>query len=384
MEIAKNTIQLPIINPQKRLKSLDFFRGFTVAAMILVNNPGNWNSIYAPLQHSEWNGCTPTDLIFSFFLFIIGVSVVYSMEDKKRDRKNHSVLIRSILKRSLILFTIGIILALSSDFDLSNVRIPGVLPRIALVFCLSGILYVKTTTRTQVYIIVALLVGYYVLMNYVDVPGYGHANLDPANNLGAWLDRIVFTENHLWHGGENSDPEGLLGTIPSVATTLIGVTAGTYLKTDKFPYNQKLGELIFCSVILYILAIIWNPYFSINKSLWSSSYVLYSASFSILFLAISYWLIDIKGFTKFISPFIAFGRNAITAYVIAGVVPVLLYKIEILDNAKKVSLWNYANLHFFMPYFSPKMASLIPAVLMVLLIYAPIWWMYQRKIVIKI
>lgn len=384
MEIAKDTIQSPIINSQKRLLSLDFFRGITVAAMILVNNPGNWNSIYAPLQHSEWNGCTPTDLIFSFFLFIIGVSMVYSMGDKKRDKKNHLMLVSSILKRSLILFTIGIFLALSPDFNLSTVRVPGILPRIALVFCFSGILYVKTATRTQVYIIVALLVGYYILMNYVDVPGYGHANLDPANNLGAWLDRIVFTENHLWHGGENSDPEGLLGTIPSVATALIGVIAGTYLKTDKFNFNQKFKGFISSIVILYILAIVWNPYFSINKSLWTSTYVLYSASFSVLFLVISYWLIDVRGFNRFISPFIAFGRNAITAYVIAGIIPVLLYKIEIFDNGKMVSLWNYGNLHFFMPYFSPKMASLIPAVLMLLLIFAPIWWMYRQKIIIKI
>jgi len=384
MDIAEKTIETPITSSSLRLNSLDFFRGVTVAAMILVNNPGNWNSIYAPLQHSEWNGCTPTDLIFSFFLFIIGVSMVYSMEDKKRDSKNHSQLIRSILKRSLILLAIGMFLALSPDFDLSTVRIPGILPRIALVFCISGVIYVKTTNKTQAYIIIALLLGYYILMNYVDVPGYGRPNLDPAYNLGAWLDRIVFTENHLWFAGENSDPEGLLATIPSVATALIGVLAGTYLKSGKFNYNRKLAGLISCSVILYVSAILCNPYFPINKSLWTSSYVLYSASFSILFLVISYWLIDVKGFNKFISPFVAFGRNAITAYVIAGIVPVLLYKIEILDQYKKVSLWNYANLHFFMPYFSPNMASLIPALLMLVLFFVPIWWMYRHKIIIKI
>jgi predicted acyltransferase len=384
MEIVKGAIQIPIINSRLRLLSLDFFRGITVAAMILVNNPGSWSNIFSPLRHSEWDGCTPTDFIFAFFLFIIGVSIVYAMDGKRKDVKNHPKLILAIFKRSFIILAIGAFLALSSNFDWSIVRIPGILPRIALVFCISGILYVKTATRTQIYVIIALLVGYYILMNYVDVPGYGHATLDPANNLGIWVDRFVFSENHLWQHGKQTDPEGLLSTLPAVATVLIGLITGTRLKSLQSKNTDELAGLIIFGIIMILVAIIGNAYFPINKSLWTSTYVLYTAGFAILFLAILHWLIDIKGYMKFIAPFIAFGRNAITAYVIAGIVPVLLYKIEIPDNGKSVSLWNYANLHFFMPYFSPNTASLIPAVLMLLLVFAPIWWMYKRKIVIKI
>lgn len=373
-----------VVEAKQRLLSLDFFRGITVAAMLLVNNPGNWDSMYPILKHSEWNGCTPTDLIFSFFLFIIGVSIVYSMEDKKKDIKMHPALLFSIFRRSSLLIGIGIFLYLLSNFELAHMRIPGVLPRIALVFGISAAIYVKTTARMQLFIIFIILIGYYFVLNYVPVPGFGPANLEPSTTLGAWLDRAVFTENHLWQDGKNLDPEGLLSTIPAVATALIGILAGTYLKKSQLASTKELGKFIICSVILYLIAIIWNTSFPINKSLWTSTYVLYTASFAIFFLIISYWMIDIKGRNKLISPIVAFGRNPITAYVIAGIVPTALYKIEIIDTGTKVSLWNYANLHFFMPYFSPKLASLIPALLMLLLIFAPIWWLYTKKIIIKI
>jgi len=369
---------------KQRLLSLDFFRGITVAAMLLVNNPGNWDNMYPVLRHSEWNGCTPTDLIFSFFLFIIGVSIVYSMEDKKKDIKSHPALLFSIFRRSCLLIGVGLALTLLSNFEWTHMRIPGVLPRIALVFGISAVIYVKTTARTQLFIILILLIGYYLVLNYVPVPGFGPANLEPATSLGAWLDRIIFTENHLWQGGKNLDPEGLLSTIPAVATALIGILAGTRLKKFRLGTTKELGKFIACGVLLYLIAIIWDTSFPINKSLWTSTYVLYTASFAIFFLIISYWIIDIKGFNKFISPVVAFGRNPITAYVIAGIFPTALYKIEIIDSGTQVSLWNYANLHFFMPYFSPKFASLIPAVIMVLLIFAPIWWLYTKKIIIKI
>ena len=384
MEIAKNTIQIPMINPRLRLLSLDFFRGITVAAMILVNNPGSWSDIFSPLRHSEWDGCTPTDFIFAFFLFIIGVSIVYAMEAKKKNAKNHPKLILAIFRRSLIILAIGAFLALSSNFEWSTVRIPGILPRIAVVFCICGVIYIKTNTKVQICLTLILLIGYYFLMNYVDVPGTGPANLDPVNNLAAWVDRIVFSKNHLWQNGKQTDPEGLLSTIPAIATVLIGIITGTRLKSLQSGNTDDVAGFIIAGIVLFLVAIIGSAYFPINKSLWTSTYVLYTAGFAILFLALSYWLIDMKGYTKFTPPFIAFGRNPITAYVIAGIIPTILFKISISDHGVSMNSWDYAYKYLFEPFFSPKIASLIPAVLMLLLIFAPIWWMHQRKIVIKI
>jgi len=174
-----------------RLLSLDFFRGFTVAAMILVNDPGDWGHIYWPLEHSKWNGCTPTDLVFPFFLFMVGVSIVYAMESKKADIANHNKLLLSILRRTLIIIALGVCLPLINDFQFAHLRFPGVLQRIGLVFGITALLYVKTGIRTQVIIAVGCLIGYYLLMTLVPVPGFGTPNLEPAANLGAWIDRSV-------------------------------------------------------------------------------------------------------------------------------------------------------------------------------------------------
>ena len=367
-----------------RLLSLDFMRGFTVAAMILVNDPGDWGHIYWPLEHSEWNGCTPTDLVFPFFLFMVGVSIVYAMQTKKDDAANRSKLILSILRRSLIIVALGVCLPLLYNFNFSHLRFPGVLQRIGIVFGITAVLYIKTTTRTQLYIAATCLIGYYLIMTLIPVPGVGHASLEPATNLGAWIDRSVFTTNHLWSDSKIWDPEGILGTIPAIGTCLIGVFTGTWLKKDKIKTNREILKMAGVAVIMIIVALIWNQFFPINKKLWTSSFVLFAGGLAVLMLSLCYWLIDIKGYRKLIPPFLAFGRNAIAAYVLADVIPFLLGIIPATLNGHKTSLWGLIYLGGIVPYFSPVNASLVGAIVTVLIIFLPVWWLYYKKIIVKI
>ncbi|MEO3406694.1 DUF5009 domain-containing protein [Mucilaginibacter sp. CAU 1740] len=363
-----------------RLLSLDFFRGFTVAAMILVNDPGDWGHIYWPLEHSKWNGCTPTDLVFPFFLFMVGVSIVYAMESKKAEVENHSKLLLSILRRTVIIIALGICLPLINDFQFAHLRIPGVLQRIGLVFGITALLYIKTGIRTQVIIAVSCLIGYYLLMTLVPVPGFGTPNLEPATNLGAWIDRLVFTENHLWGSSKTWDPEGLLGTIPAVATCLLGVFTGTWLKTGKFKTSTDLFKMMGAGIVLIVLALIWNTFFPINKQLWTSSFVLLTAGLAIIILALSYWFIDIKGNKALLPSFLAFGRNAIAAYVLADVIPAVIAAIPV----GKTNLWSFVYNNAFVPYLSPENASLAGAILTVLIIFIPVWVLYKKNITVKI
>ncbi|MEP6613947.1 MAG: heparan-alpha-glucosaminide N-acetyltransferase domain-containing protein [Mucilaginibacter sp.] len=367
-----------------RLLSLDFFRGFTVASMILVNDPGDWAHIYPPLEHSKWNGCTPTDLVFPSFLFIVGVSIVYAMQAKKDDPATHSKLLLSILRRTLTILALSYTLRLISNFDFTHLRIPGVLPRIAVVFGITAFLYIKTNVRTQVWVAAVCLVGYYLIMTLVPVPGFGPANLEPATNLGAWLDRLVFTPNHLWADSKTWDPEGLLGTIPAIGTCLIGLLTGTWLKKDRTKTGRQLLQMAGAGVILIIAGLIWNEFFPINKALWTSSFVLYAGGIAVVILALCYWLIDVKNYRRLAPPFLAFGRNAITAYLLADFIPAILTGIQVTSDGKKTSLWSYMYNHLFVPFLSPVNASLAGALLMVLIIFIPIWLLYVKKITIRV
>ncbi|MDP9080942.1 MAG: heparan-alpha-glucosaminide N-acetyltransferase domain-containing protein [Bacteroidota bacterium] len=367
-----------------RLSSLDFFRGFTVASMLLVNDPGDWGNIYPPLEHSKWNGCTPTDMVFPSFLFIVGVSIVYAMQSKKEEPAKHHTLLLSILRRTLIIVALGLFLPLISGFNFSHMRFPGVLQRIGVVFGITGLLYVKTSKRTQAILAAVCLIGYYLIMTLIPVPGIGHANLEPTTNLGAWLDRLMFTTNHLWNSTKTWDPESILGTIPAVATCLIGVLTGTWLKKDKAKNGNHLLQMAGVGILLIIAALIWNIFFPINKALWTSSFVLYVGGIDIVILALCYWLIDVKGYKKLIPPFLAFGRNAITTYVLADIIPAILSAIPVTSGGKKTNLWGYLYNHLFVPYLSPVNASLAGAFLMVFIIFIPIWVLYIKKITIKV
>lgn len=359
-----------------RLLSLDVFRGVTVATMILVNNPGDWAHIYPPLEHSKWNGCTPTDLVFPFFLFIVGVSIVYAMETKKADGANHTKLLLTALRRSLLLLAIGWGTSLYFHPDLSHLRFPGVLPRIALVYFICTILYVKTSEKTRDWLFAVLLIGYYLVMAFVPVPGYGPANLEPPTNIGAWVDRAVFTTSHLWRESHTWDPEGLLGTFPAIATGLFGIRLGSWLERKDRDDSIKVSWLFSYGLIAVVAGLVWNLFFPINKALWTSSFVLYTGGLATMGLALAYWLIDVQGYKRFIYFFVPFGANAITAYVMGNFIPHFIGLIKI----------GKANVYqtFFAPYFSPVNASLASAVFSVLVIWVLMWILYKRRIFIKV
>ena len=224
-----------------RLRSLDVFRGITVAAMILVNNPGDWGHIYAPLEHAEWNGCTPTDLIFPFFLFIVGVSIVFALGSKKENPETHNKLILVALKRSAILFGLGLFLSLFPLFDFSVVRILGVLQRIAIVYFICVVIFIKTNPKTQWKLMIGILLAYWAIMTLIPVPGVGYANLGKETNLGAWLDRLVLTVNHTWKLSKTWDPEGILSTLPAIGTGLFGILIGNLLKSNGVDVGRYMG-----------------------------------------------------------------------------------------------------------------------------------------------
>ncbi len=381
--------QLKTVN--SRLRSLDVFRGITVAAMILVNNPGDWGHIYAPLEHAEWNGCTPTDLIFPFFLFIVGVSISYALGNKKENPTDHSKLIWTAAKRAMILFALGVFGSLFPKVftepveAFQTVRIPGILQRIAVVFFISAVLFIKTNTKTQFRIMIVLLAGYWAMMTFIPVPGVGFANLEKETNLGAWLDRVLLTSSHLWKNSITWDPEGILGSIPSIATGLFGVLIGTWLKRKDKNDAEKISWMFSIGVLATILGLLWDLNFPINKALWTSSYVLYTGGLATIGLALCYWLIDVQGYKWGTKPFVVYGVNAITVFVLSVVIAKSLNAIQVkMTDGKIVSAKTWMYEAVYTPYFSPVNASLAGALTFVLIWLGILWWMYNKKIIIKI
>src|SRR5882724_4963188 len=232
----------------KRLLSLDVFRCITVAAMILVNNPGS-SPVYEPLEHAEWDGCTPTDLIFPFFLFIVGISVTFAFARRIEQGGSQRDVVLKIIKRTLIIFGIGLLMAAFPLFHLSTLRIPGVLQRIAVCYLFASLIALKTNPRTQIAIIAVLLFGYWAAMKLVPVPGFGAGDLGKEENLGAYIDRIILTQNHMWKQSKVFDPEGILSTFPAVATTLIGVLTGKWLKQTKCLPIVRVQRMLLAGVI---------------------------------------------------------------------------------------------------------------------------------------
>jgi predicted acyltransferase len=373
-----------------RLLSLDVFRGLTVAAMILVNNPGSWSTIYAPLKHAEWNGCTPTDLIFPFFLFIVGVSISYALGSKK-DATSQSKLLFTAFKRALILFALGLFLNLfpkvfTNPVEAFNtVRIPGVLQRIAIVFFITALIFIKTSQKTQLRLFVGILIVYWALMTLVPVPGVGYANLEKETNLGAWLDRTILTEAHLWKSAKTWDPEGILSTLPAIATGLFGVLIGTWLRRKDREESVKISWMFSTGMIAVILGLIWDLCFPINKALWTSSFVLYAGGLATIGLALCYWLIDVQGYKKGTTPFVVYGVNAITVFFLSGLIPRILSMIMVtMPDGTRINsrVWMYET--FFTPYFTPVNASLAGAITFILIWLAILWWMFSKKVIVKV
>lgn len=369
---------------QTRLVSLDVFRGMTIAGMVLVNNPGTWSAIYSPLKHAEWHGATPTDYIFPFFLFIVGVAIPLALGKRIEQGVTKDIYLK-IFRRAAIIFLLGLFLAAFPFFDVANLRIPGVLQRIAVCYLIASLIFLHADWKKLSIIAVGLLFVYWALMTLIAVPGCDVTTInDKSCNLAAYLDRVVFGENHIWKQAKVYDPEGVLSTIPAVVTTISGILTGIWLKTNRSD-PEKVGGIFFGGVCLVALGWAWNFFFPFNKALWTSSYVLYTSGLALCFLGFCYWLIDIKGYQKWSKPFVIFGVNALALFVFSGLLTKTLGLIKITAaEGKTVSLYVWIYQNVFLPFAAPINASLMFAVSYILLWLFLMWLLYRKRIYIKV
>jgi predicted acyltransferase len=367
----------------ERLISLDVFRGITIAGMVLVNNPGSWANIYWPLAHAEWHGWTPTDLVFPFFLFIVGVAIPLAFDRRMKSGVSKRDLYWKIARRTLIIFALGIFLAGFPYFNLSTIRIPGVLQRIAVCYLFASIIFLNTKVRTQIIIAVLLLLVYWLLMTQLHAPGFAAGDLTKEGSLASFIDRAVFGA-HIWRQGKVYDPEGLLSTIPAIATTLFGVLAGQWLRIEKTAF-EKVAGLFAVGAVCVVIGWMWNAFFPINKSLWTSSYVFFTGGLALQFLALCYWIIDIKKYTTWAKPFVVFGVNALVLFVASGVMARLLGLIKVPGaDGSSISLQSWIFNNAFLSWLPPYRASLAYALAFILLWLGLMWILYRRKIFIKV
>ena len=380
--VAVHVAPVPIAGPPGRLRSLDVFRGITIAGMLLVNNPGSWDAVYEPLDHAPWNGWTPTDTIFPFFLFIVGVAMTFSFDAQLARGAKRGRVFAKAARRAVTLFGLGLLLAAFPYYTLdpAHLRIPGVLQRIGACFLLASAIYLFVPRRGQPWVAAALLLGYWAAMALVPVPGCGAGNLlDKSCTLAAYIDRSVLGTGHLWASAKTWDPEGILSTFPAVATVLLGIFAGRWIRGERTPAERATG-LFFAGNALMAAGMIWNAAFPINKNLWTSSYVLFMGGMAMVGLAMCYWLVDVKGIDRWTRPFTVFGVNAIAAFFLSGVFARLLNLIKPGGRPLKALIFSNAYASWLEPY----AASLAFAITFVLLWWAIMEVFYRRRIFIKV
>ena len=390
-----------------RLVSLDVFRGATMAAMVIVNTPGSWEHAYAPLEHAEWNGWTPTDLIFPFFLFIVGITTHLSLTARRARGADDRAIVTQIVKRGALIVLVGLLLTglpyhefviplpFGARFDsvtphlgLAHWRITGVLQRIGVAYLCAALLTVRTSVRQQVVIIAALLFGYWFAMTLIPVPGQGEIGAlllaQKDATLGAWVDRTVFGTNHLWIGSRTWDPEGLLSTIPAIGTCMLGVLAGRWIAAPR-PLLERITALFGAGAIAMMAGLMWNWSFPINKNLWTSSYVLFTAGMASVTLATCMWLIDVEHVQGWTKPFVIFGLNPLAAYALEGLFSRLIYTlIRVPDAGHLIPAETALYEHAFASWLPPREASLAFAVCYVLLFLWLMSVLYRRNIVLKV
>lgn len=360
-----------------RLMSLDVFRGMTVVFMIIVNTPGTWSHVYAPLRHAAWHGCTPTDLVFPSFLFISGVAMWYSL--RKFNFEFSGPALFRIIRRVALIFAVGLFLNIFPRFarDYDTLRIMGVLQRIALAWGLGAIL-VLIIKKNYIWVATAvLLFGYWALMYFMG----GSDPYSLEGNYARTVDLALIGENHLYKGfGIPFDPEGLLSTIPATATVLLGFMTGGLI-TGKGNSWKTVGWLTFTGALLIGAGLLWGEYFPINKPIWTSSYVLYAGGIGMVILALLFTIVDIwnlRGWTGF---FNTFGTNALFTYVLAG----MLTKTLLVIKVGEVSLYNWIFTHICSPLFQEqKLASLLFPIMLVTVIWALGYILYRKKIIIRL
>jgi predicted acyltransferase len=421
---------------RERLISLDVFRGLTILLMTIVNNPGDWGHVYAPLLHSEWHGCTPTDLVFPFFIFIMGVAVPLAMPTKTWDNTTFN----KILVRSLRMFCLGIFFnyfakiqlfgldgiplligrliitvavgyALMGNFSskiknilafsilfiylflaysgieaYESVRLPGVLQRIGIVYFVVSLLYLKTSKKTQIITGIILLLSYWAIMTLIPVPGIGEANLEKGTNLASWLDSVLL-KGHMYRETITWDPEGILSTLPSIVNGIIGLLIGQILQLE-ITKNQKATKIAIAGIALIIVGLIWNIVFPLNKSLWTSSYVLYTTGLAATALSILYYIIDIADYKKGFKLFLIWGVNPMIVFFFSQIIPQALVMVQLKNPENpeaQINLLNYLYHFGIAPFFSnPMMASLAGALVYVGIWSFILWIFYKNKLIFKV
>jgi predicted acyltransferase len=396
-----------------RLIAVDAFRGLTVAGMLLVNDPGSWGHIFPPLAHAAWNGWTPADLIFPFFLFIVGITTHLSLSARRTRGDDDRAILRQIIRRGALIIAIGLAISWFPFFSwgdipgttdpgfgvrvadrLLHVRIPGILQRIGVVYLACGLLTWRTSIRTQLLTAATILVGYWILLTVVPVPDSGLAGWmvfdQPAATLPAWVDRALLDwssfgwGNHIWAQTKTWDPEGMLSTIPAVATSLLGVLAGRWLGSGR-PLAERLNGLFAGGTIVAVAGSVWGWAFPINKNLWTSSFVLLTAGLAAITLGVCIWLIDDLKIRRWATPWVIFGANPIVAFVGSDMVARLIYSVIIVPSATGPVPLEAAVYHsLFSSWLEPRLASLAFAVSFTLLWLAVLSVLYKRRIFVKV
>ncbi len=403
----------PSVPARERLLSLDVFRGITVAGMLLVNDPGTWSAIYPPLEHAAWNGWTPTDLVFPFFLFIVGITTYLSLNARRARGDSEHAIRAQIIRRGALIFLFGLLINGFPYFTWGNVpgvadptllqrmgdrllhwRIMGVLQRIGIAYMVAALLTLRTTVRQQIIILASILFGYWIVMTVLPVPGEGTIGallLDqPGRTMAAWVDRLVLDwsrvglGNHLWASSVTWDPEGVLSTIPAIGTAMLGNLAGRWIG-ERRPLSERLAGLSSVGALGMMTGLMWHWSFPINKSLWTSSYVLFSAGMDAVALSTVMWIVDFNRVRRFTKLFVVYGTNPIVAFVGSAVMARCIYSIfKVNWGGERIPLQEGIYRALFASWLSPINASLAFAVAFVLFWYGVLHLLHRRGIILKV
>ncbi|MSU57367.1 MAG: DUF5009 domain-containing protein [Pedosphaera sp.] len=393
-----------------RLMSLDVFRGVTIAAMMLVNNPGTWSHIYAPLEHAPWHGWTFTDTIFPFFIWIVGVAIPLSTSRRLEAGQSRAELFRHALRRAAIIFALGFFLNSFTFFIdgsmakfgfgewlhqyLTNVRVPGVLQRIAICYLIATLIFLRANIRGQIFWTAGILVGYWLLMAFAPFPVNGHGEtrwisgvLEKGDNFSAYVDNLVLNGPtigiHVFKAGKTWDPEGTISTLPAIATCLFGILTGHLLRARRSD-AEKTAWLMVSGALLMWLGLLMDLALPINKALWTSSYAVFMAGLAMVCFGVYYWFVDVKVCRTLVKPFAVYGMNAITVFVLSGVIGRIMLTAKVPtgpDTSLNLQAWLFQK--FFAPLASPINASLLWAIVYVFLLYLVAWVMYRKKWFVK-
>jgi predicted acyltransferase len=379
----------------KRLLSLDVLRGITIAFMIMVNNnggPGSWGF----MNHAAWNGLTPTDLVFPTFVFVVGASIVFAFESRLARGATRAQLTWHTLQRAAILFLLGIVVNSFPFFELTHIRIYGVLQRIAVCYLVVGLFYLwDQRVWTKVAALFVALIGYWVLLRWTPVPGAGMPGrdfpfMDQTLNLTSWLDRHVMP-GHLYLDPpthNRHDPEGLLSDLPAVGTALLGLLAGLWMRGQKTVKTKTLGLAAGCIACL-ALGYRWSVWFPLNKNLWTSSFVLAAAGWSLAVLTLAWWAVEQHGWGKGQSkglawPWLVFGSNAIVAYMFSELLPGVLYNIRFMADGRRTNVLTWVFAHTFVHIPTPGWAAFSYSICCAAVSFLPVWVLYRKRIFVKV